>query len=170
MERPRALQCGKRAEGKRRTFSGLFGIIEVRPSAGVCVGGTLVVHRVGGGGRGMKAGVGVGLLGFGPWAGLVPIRPEAPARFVCTGRKSQRRREAAMEGVSAAVLHSFSHSPPPVLVPPFCASLSSTFGTKIQADLLNSLRMLAVYARVENSCASAAVGRTRASACLILPN
>lgn len=48
-ERHRALQCGKRADGKRGTFSGLFGIIEVRPSAGVCVGGTLVVHRVGGG-------------------------------------------------------------------------------------------------------------------------
>lgn len=131
----------------------------MRPSAVVCVGGTLVVHRVGGGGRGMKAGVGV--LGFGPWAGLVPIRPEAPARFVCTGRKSQRRREAAMEGVSAAVLHSFSHSPPPALVPHFCASLSSTYGTKIQADLLNSLRMLAVYARVENSCQSSAALRAQ---------
>lgn len=36
----------------------------MRPTAGVCVGGTLVVHRVGGGGgRGMKAGVGVGVAG-----------------------------------------------------------------------------------------------------------
>lgn len=33
--------------------------------------------------------------GFGPWAGLVPIRPEARGRFVCTGRTSQRRTEAA---------------------------------------------------------------------------
>lgn len=35
-------------------FSGLFGIIEVRPSAGVCVGGALVIQRGGrrrGGGK-----------------------------------------------------------------------------------------------------------------------
>lgn len=54
-------------------------------------------------------------------AGLVPIRPEARGRFVCTGRASQRRTEAvlmlllpnrvAMEGISAAVLHSLT--PPP---------------------------------------------------------
>lgn len=64
--------------------------------------------------------------GFGPWAGLVPIRTEALARFVCTGRKSQRRTEAAMEGVSAAVLLSLSLSPTPPVLVPFCASFSST--------------------------------------------
>lgn len=80
----------EKSRGEQGIFSGLFGIIEVRPSAGVCVGGALVVHRVGGGGEEVVVGG-----RFGPWAGLVPIRPEALARFVCTGRTSQRRTEAA---------------------------------------------------------------------------
>lgn len=45
--------------GEQGIFSGLFGIIEVRPSAGVSVGGALVVHRVGE----MKEGAGVWSLG-----------------------------------------------------------------------------------------------------------
>lgn len=78
---------------------------------------------------------GHGGSGFDPWAGLVPIRPEAWGQFVCTGRMSQRRTEAAwscssnptaIEGVSAAVLHSL---PLPSL---FYASLHFTHphGTK----------------------------------------
>lgn len=46
----------EKSEGEEGIFSGLFGIIEVRPSAGAHVGGALVLHRVGaneggGGGR-----------------------------------------------------------------------------------------------------------------------
>lgn len=70
----------EKSEGEEGIFSGLFGIIEVRPSAGAHVGGALVLHRVGGNEGG---------------AGLVPIRPEALVQFVCTGRTSQRRAEAA---------------------------------------------------------------------------
>lgn len=147
----------------------------MRPSAGVCVGGTLVVHRVGGGGRGMKARVGV--LGFGPWAGLVPIRPEAPTRFVCTGRKSQRRREAAMEGVSAAVLHSLSHLPtpscprPPLLcIPLFHLWNKDPSGSSKQFTDVGCLCACGEFLSELCCAASAAVGRTRASACFILPN
>lgn len=43
-------------------FSGLFGIIEVRPSAGVCVGGALVIQR-GGRRRGGKEQEGIWSLG-----------------------------------------------------------------------------------------------------------
>ncbi len=35
-----------------RIFSGLFGIIEVRPSAGVCAGEALVIQREEGGEKG----------------------------------------------------------------------------------------------------------------------
>lgn len=37
----------EKSGGEQGIFSGLFGIIEVRPSAAVSVGGALVVHRVG---------------------------------------------------------------------------------------------------------------------------
>lgn len=48
VERHEPLLCGKTGEGNEGIFSGLFGIIEVRPSAGVCVGGALVIQRGGG--------------------------------------------------------------------------------------------------------------------------
>lgn len=84
----------------RGIFSGLFRIIEVRPSAGVRVNGALVVERGGnrgggGGGRESEEKERKKHRRFGPRAGLVPIRPEARGRFVCTGRTSQRRTEAA---------------------------------------------------------------------------
>lgn len=80
---------GKNQREERGTFSGLFEIIEERPSAGVCVCVCLCVCR-------WKEKRREGARrGFGPWAGLVPIRPEARGRFVCTGRASQRRPEAA---------------------------------------------------------------------------
>lgn len=84
----------------RGIFSGLFRIIEVRPSAGVRVNGALVVERGGnrgggGGGRESEEKERKKHRRFGPRAGLVPIRPEAWGRFVCTGRTSQRRTEAA---------------------------------------------------------------------------
>lgn len=37
---------GKPGKRNRGIFSGLFGIIEVRPSAGVCVGRASVIQRV----------------------------------------------------------------------------------------------------------------------------
>lgn len=93
---------------------------------------------------GHTAGVGVkegwGKRGFGPWAGLVPIRLEAQGRFICTGRVSQRRTEGAwccssqpnIEGVSAAV-------PQPIL--PFHPLLWN----QVQKGLLNCLWMFSVY-------------------------
>lgn len=128
-------------------FSGLFGIIEVRPSAGVCVGGALVIQR---GGR--RRGGGRSKRGFGPWAGLVPIRPEARGRFVCTGRTSQRRTEAAWccssqpdchrGSISCSASLSRSSCPHPLLcIPPFHPPLWN----KVQKGLLNCLRMFSVY-------------------------
>lgn len=75
--------------------------------------------------------------GFGPWAGLVPIRPEARGRFVCTGRTSQRRTEAARCCSSQPGRHRGSISCSASLSRPSCprplsASLLPTlpYGTK----------------------------------------
>lgn len=46
-KRHELLLCGKMKGKQQGIFSGLFGIIEVRPSAGVCVGGALVIQRGG---------------------------------------------------------------------------------------------------------------------------
>ncbi|CAB1454193.1 unnamed protein product [Pleuronectes platessa] len=76
---PAAVWERRRGKKERGIFSGLFGIIEVRPSAGVCVSGALVLQREEkeewGGRRGWKERE----KRFGPRAGLVPIRPEARA-------------------------------------------------------------------------------------------
>lgn len=138
----------------RGIFSGLFRIIEVRPSAGVRVNGALVVERRGnrgggGGGRESEEKERKKHRRFGPRAGLVPIRPEARGRFVCTGRTSQRRTEAvappnqaAIEGISAAVLHSLGLlSQSPFWIPPS----HPPSWNKIQTSPSNCLRMFSVY-------------------------
>ena len=90
--------------------------------------------------------------GFGPWAGLVPIRPEARGRFVCTARTSQRRTEAAWCCSSQPGRHGGSISCSASLSCPSCprpltASLHYThpLWNKVQMGLLNCLRMFSVY-------------------------
>lgn len=56
---------GKNLGKERGIFSGLFGIIEVRPSAGVCVDGALVIQAWGGWG-GVEEEEGRRERGFGP--------------------------------------------------------------------------------------------------------
>lgn len=112
----------EKSEGEEGIFSGLFGIIEVRPSAGAHVGGALVLHRVG-----ANEGVGGAVwfpLDQRPWFGLFvqAERPKGEQRQLDVAPPSL----TAMEGVSAAVLHSLCLPlAPPVLVP-FSASFSST--------------------------------------------
>lgn len=110
-------------------FSGLFGIIEVRPSAGVCRWSDGHTER----GEKKRREIERGVLGQ-VWFPL-DQRPGV-GLFVQAERPKGEQRQPdvappnpnAIEGVSAAVLHSLA---PPVLVP-FCASLHSThpYGTK----------------------------------------
>ena len=105
-------------------FSGLFGIIEVHPSAGVCVGATLVVHSV----REMKAGGGGGLL-LGqvwfpldprPWLGLF-VQAESPK-----GEQRQPWRDYQLQFFTLSLSFSLSLYPTPPVLIPFSASFSST--------------------------------------------
>lgn len=93
----------------REIVSGLFRIIEVRPSAGVRVNGALVVER--GGGRKGKKKIGDLVLeqvwfplDQRPGVGLFvqAERPKGEQRQLDVAPPNQ----AAIEGISAAVLHS----------------------------------------------------------------
>lgn len=138
--------CGKTWE-RNGIFSGLFGIIEVRPSAGVRVGAALVIQREGERsreGKREKRDLVLGQVWF-------PLDQRPGVRlFVQAERPKGEQRQpdvstsnqATIEGISAAVLSllpllSLSHFWIPPSHPPFW--------NKVQAGLLNSLRMFSVY-------------------------
>lgn len=138
----------------RGIFSGLFRIIEVRPSAGVRVNGALVVEWGG-------IGVGVGWrakkrkekkigdlvleqvwfpLDQRPGVGLFvqAERPKGEQRQLDVAPPNQ----AAIEGISAAVLHSLGLlSQSPFWIPPS----HPPSWNKIQTSPSNCLRMFSVY-------------------------
>lgn len=119
-------------------FSGLFGIIEVRPSDGVCVGGALVIREGGMRRKGKRGDLVLEQVWFPldqrPGVGLF-VQAERP-------KGEQRQHDVAppnrtaIEGVSAASLWPLLSSSPPSHPP---------LWNKVQTGLLNCLRMFSVY-------------------------
>lgn len=132
---------------KRGIFSGLFGIIEVRPSAGVRVGAVLVIQREGkrwGGGKRERGDLVLGQVWF-----PLDQRPRV-CLFVQAERPKGEQRQpdvsppnrAAIQGTSAVGLSLL----PLLSLSCFCTPPSHPpFWNKVQEGLLKCLRMFSVY-------------------------